>query len=325
MLEFAGGFRQLSQNHRATQRGLAVNQEEQIGVFVAKLWNDYREKVPDARAIEAALRARGEAWREDHVALRCLPGTPATAAVVGAYFESLGYQRQESYRFEDKRLNAFWLKPPCREGARADEPSAKIFISELDVDAFGPSEKKLLKSCIDQVRPGLRPAPLRADDPRAHLDQAVDALRFAREGGVLVCPLSYEAYLQVRSFSEYAAWTLVFGVCVNHFTVSVHLMKRFSDLADLNRFVRFDLGIPLNTMGGEIKGSPVVKLEQSATLAAEVPVRFSDREAAIPYAFIEFARRYTLDPNGDEGLFDSFYQGFVEASADKIFSSTDPR
>lgn len=318
-------FGQLCQNNRAAQRGWALNQAEQVRWFVDKLWSDYREKVPDARAIEAALKASGEAWREDHVALRCLPDTPATAAVVGSFFESLGYQRQESYRFEDKKLNAFWLRPPCGAGARVDEPSPKIFISELDVDSFGAPEQKLLRTCIEKVRPGLRPAPVRADQPGARLDQAVSALCYAGEGGIPVCPLSYETYLQVRSFSEYAAWTLVFGVCVNHFTVSVHLMKRFADLADLNRFIRVDLGIPLNTTGGEIKGSPAVKLEQSSTRAAEVPVRFSDREAAIPYAFIEFARRYTLEPDGDANLFDSYYQGFVEANADKIFSSTDPR
>jgi hypothetical protein len=302
-----------------------VNQEDQVRRFVDELWNDYRAKVPDARAIEDALKTRGEAWREDHIALRCLPDTPATAAVVGAYFEALGYQRQESYRFEDKKLNAFWLKPPCGPTARADAPAPKIFISELDVASFTAAQQKLLRTCIEQVRPILRPAPLTPDQPGAGLEQALRALCFQGDGGVPVCPLSFDTYTQVRSLSEYAAWTLVFGVCVNHFTVSVHLMQHFSELADLNQFIRVELGIPLNTTGGEIKGSRAVKLEQSATLAAEVPVRFADRTALIPYAFIEFARRHLLDERANPDLFMSYYQGFVEGNADKIFSSTDPQ
>ena len=50
-------------------------------------------------------------------------------------------------------------------------------------------------------------------------------------------------------------------------------------------------------------------------MADKMPVAFSDRTVDIPSCFYEFAQRYPL-PNGD------LYQGFVAASADKIFEST---
>ena len=75
-------------------------------------------------------------------------------------------------------------------------------------------------------------------------------------------------------------------------------------------------GFDINEVGGEVKGSPQVYLEQSATMADKVFVKFSDGMQIIPGGFYEFAKRYPME-NGE------LYQGFVEASANKIFESTD--
>ena len=56
-------------------------------------------------------------------------------------------------------------------------------------------------------------------------------------------------------------------------------------------------------------------LEQSSTMADKVVVSFTDGDAEIPSCFYEFARRYPME-NG------KLYTGFVAASADKIFEST---
>ncbi len=50
-------------------------------------------------------------------------------------------------------------------------------------------------------------------------------------------------------------------------------------------------------------------------MADRIEVRFSDQARIIPSCFYEFARRY---PKPDGQL----YSGFVAASADKIFEST---
>ena len=97
--------------------------------------------------------------------------------------------------------------------------------------------------------------------------------------------------------------------------MSVNDLPGFDSVAAVNAALK-RAGYALNDSGGEIKGSPEVLLEQSSTLADRVPVRFSDGEQVIPGCFYEFACRY---PQADGSL----YQGFVEASADKIFESTD--
>ena len=78
-------------------------------------------------------------------------------------------------------------------------------------------------------------------------------------------------------------------------------------------------GFQLNSSGGLIKGTPAEFLEQSSTLAEEVDVKFEEGIYKIPSCYYEFAKRYVLPQT------QKLYTGFVAASADKIFESTDVR
>ena len=57
-------------------------------------------------------------------------------------------------------------------------------------------------------------------------------------------------------------------------------------------------------------------------MAADLNYTFSDKTAVVKYGFVEFAKRYTLENALDDGMYDSYYQGFVVANANKIFEST---
>ena len=74
-------------------------------------------------------------------------------------------------------------------------------------------------------------------------------------------------------------------------------------------------GFKRNTSGGESKGGKEVCLAQSSTMADSSEVAFADATVSIPSCFYEFAQLYKMN-NGE------YYQGFVAASADKIFEST---
>ena len=126
--------------------------------------------------------------------------------------------------------------------------------------------------------------------------------------------IKYPDYLSIVEESEYAAWLLVFGFRVNHFTVNVNLLKNFKDLISLNNYLKSN-GISLNQAGGEIKGNPSEYLEQSSTLANKIKISFIDGDYEIPSCYYEFAKRYPL-PSGE------LFQGFVATSANKIFEST---
>jgi Domain of unknown function (DUF1338) len=257
--------------------------------LLAHLWQDYTDSTPQARRIHALFEARGDTVQNDHVALRSLglPGLGISA--LARPFEAAGWLPREPYRFEDKHLVArYWQHP---------EPGLpKVFISELVVSELSPKAQQLLGELAAQV-----PADFAA---RADLPWAGRPWR-----------LTHATYRQLLAESEYAAWVAAFGFRVNHFTVDVGALTSLTSLAEVNAFVRA-AGFALNTSGGEIKGGPAELLEQSSTLADVCEVTFDDGAVQLPSCYYEFARRYP-QPNGE------LFHGFVPASANRIFESTD--
>jgi hypothetical protein len=256
------------------------------------LWRDYVATTPQAERIHQLLGERGEVVRNDHVALRtyALPGIGIDA--LAKPFEACGWKLQpDRYRFEDKKLVARYWK-------HEDPALPKVFISELCVDELSAAAVQIIEGLVRQLPAGFGE---RADLPWAGRPWNVRRAE-------------YESLLVE---SEYAAWVAAFGFRVNHFTVNVNALTTFPDLPSLNAYV-VDHGFRLNESGGVIKGTVAQCLEQSSTLADLVPVQFADANVRIPSCYYEFARRYPL-PSGE------LFQGFVPASADKIFESTDAR
>src|SRR5262249_18311333 len=93
--------------------------------------------------------------------------------------------------------------------------------------------------------------------------------------------------------SQFAAWVLVNGYDVNHFTASIN-SHGVDSLADIEKTVAAMLkaGIPMKK---EIEGERGTKLRQSSTEAVIVPVAVKDgtRLVEIPwtYAYFEIAER----------------------------------
>lgn len=304
-----------------------MNVVDQCRASVFKeLWSHYYKLVPFAAKIESSFKARGDKWVEDHVAYRTLPGDNTGRHILQEAFELLGYKREDDYHFEEKRLDAFWMSPSDVEGD-SESASAKIFISELILDSFSDEFKAAMTSVTSQVKnspiPRLKDlqAKAKAGDETAQAEFVKDMAALLTKGPDWSTPEKgiYETF---KKESDYAAWTYLFGHQINHFTVSVHLMTSFTDIAEMGGFIEKDLDIPMNQSGGLVKGTEALKLEQIATMAAKVPYKFKEGEEPISYGFVEFAKRYPLEGQKDDGTWKSYYQGFVAANADKIFEST---
>ena len=124
-----------------------------------------------------------------------------------------------------------------------------------------------------------------------------------------------EDYLTLAEHIEYAAWLSTMGLQANHFTVSINHLKTLPTIEDVNSLL-INEGYALNQVGGLVKGTPELFLEQSSTMADKIDYTFADgKKETIPSCFYEFARRHVM-PNGQ--LFDSF----IEGNDAKIFDST---
>ena len=254
------------------------------------LWQDYLAITPSAQKIHALLKAHNEQAElvNDHIALRtfAIPGIKVTD--IAQHFIALGYVQSGEYDFSSKKLNAWHYQHP-------DPNQPKVFISELKVNELSAASQAIIHAMVDAMDM-----------------KVVQQPNFLYSG--THWQVSEADYRTLLSESEYAAWMAAWGFRANHFTVSVNHLRSLTELSEVNALLKAS-GFTLNTAGGEIKGDESVCLAQSSTMADEMPVHFRDNTVALPSCFYEFAQRYPL-ANGE------LYQGFVAASADKIFEST---
>ncbi|NOH54415.1 DUF1338 domain-containing protein [Vibrio coralliilyticus] len=257
-------------------------------VLFQSLWNDYIQRLcPSADKVHHLLQ-ENEPLINDHIALRTFNVAPLGIETLAKPFIDAGYKPCGDYEFESKKLVAKHFEHP-------DPKQPKVFISELKVNECSPELQAIVAKLVEQ---------LDTDKLKGH--------EFLSGGRLW--ELSFADYQLLAKESEYASWLAAHGYGANHFTVSVNQLDAFEEVKGVNDHLR-EAGFTINESGGEVKGSPDVLLEQSSTMADKVPVTFTEGTEMVPGGFYEFAKRYPMS-NGE------LYPGFVAASADKIFEST---
>ncbi|GED42885.1 DUF1338 domain-containing protein [Cobetia marina] len=261
-----------------------------IQQFFSALWDDYVAMTPQAQQIQDAFVADGETIVNDHVAFRTFDRGPITLSALEPHLLALGYTRFAPYDFREKKLRAFGYLPPSPDMPR-------VFLSELKCHELSERAQSIIDGLVSQISPDAATQPS------------------VLWSGRLWSAPTFEQYQRLMEESEYAAWLSIIGLRANHFTISVNALTRHDTLDKVLTRVEA-LGLGINPAGGRIKGSPEVLLEQASTLADRQTFTFAGGELhEIATCYYEFARRY---PDADGKL----YQGFVAASADKIFEST---
>jgi hypothetical protein len=266
---------------------MSTPQSSQVKSLFDNIWQNYLSVTPSAEKVHALLGS-GNDLVNDHVAYRTFNLEKVSLDKLSAQLIKLGYQECGEYHFDSKHLYA-------KHFEHADALLPKVFISELLVEKFSPQAQKIIHALVDSMP-----------------DNATTQENFLYSG--THWKISHSDYQILLKESEYAAWLSAWGYRANHFTVSINHLENFDDIVAVNNAVKAG-GFSLNATGGEVKGDVSVMLEQSSTLADKVAVDFSDTSVEIPSCFYEFAKRYP-QTNGE------IYTGFVAASADKIFEST---
>ncbi|MCE2594611.1 DUF1338 domain-containing protein [Motilimonas cestriensis] len=264
--------------------------ERALTDLLEHLWQQFIAVTPSAVKIHQLL-GQGQPIQNDHIALRTFDLPSVGLEVLARPWLELGYQGQAEYEFTSKKIHAQYFSHP-------DPTAPLIFISELKTAEFSDCAQAIMRDLVAQLDSNLLGTP----------EMLYSGAQWRTQ---------YHCYQALLEESEYAAWLAAWGYRANHFTVNVNELKGFSDLAQVNLTLH-QAGFHLNTAGGEIKGGADVYLAQSSTVADKAEVTFLDETHLIPSCFYEFAQRYEL-PNGE------LYRGFVEASADKIFHSTDSK
>ena len=279
------------------------------------LMKRYMSRVPDVSGIINAMMREGiiqnaSEIENDHIAFRTLGVPNLGVGSLEKIFLYHGYTKRDYYYFKDKKLNAWWYSPPI-----AGLP--RIFISELRVDDLSTVSQAIIHSYTDSV----------LADPIDSLDMRDSkSVDFYLHSSSWTIP-SLDDYESLTCESEYAAWAIYNRYYLNHFTMSVHNLKKgFNTLEEFNKFLERN-GFRLNDAGGKIKKSPDGLLLQSSTVAEMVLAEFANGETKmIPGSYVEFAERKILEPfrsiPENQILPIHRREGFEAANADKIFEST---
>ncbi|MBQ4833453.1 DUF1338 domain-containing protein [Pseudoalteromonas sp. MMG010] len=263
-----------------------------VNTLFENLWENYLTVTPSAEKIHTLLgSSQSNDIINDHIALRTFNIEKVGLEKLAAHFIALGYKECGEYHFKAKKLYA-------KHYEHTDPNQPKVFISELLVEQCSEQLQKIVYDMVENID-----------------ENSITNSDFLYSG--THWQVSSQTYKRLLEESEYAAWMSAWGYRANHFTVNINALSHFENITQVNDALK-NAGFKLNSSGGEIKGSPAVLLEQSSTLADQYPVEFSDTKINIPSCFYEFAIRYP-QANGQ------LYTGFVAASADKIFESTNTR
>lgn len=283
--------------------------------LIDQLWQVYRQRVSFVGQYESLLSDSCATFVNDHIAFRTLAWQrPQTGiASIARLFESLGFQPVDTYQFPDKHLSAIHLAHP-----HPDLP--RLFVSELKSWELSRTSREIIGHSLEKHRPppdveflaGL------SVDESSDLTESLSSHFLERPW-----PAPERSEVEtLNSESQYAAWVLVHGYAVNHFTalVNAHGVESLDSIEKTVEALRAN-GVPMKT---EIEGAPDSKLRQSATEAVVVNVEVSEQgtAATMPwtYAYFELAQRGTVpDPvNGQMVPFD----GFLGAQATHLFEMT---
>jgi hypothetical protein len=305
-----------------------MNKKQVLEQILNRLWQDYKNRVEYANIYANLVEAKKGEVINDHIALRSIkttiPNQDSGIIPFLEIFEAFDYEVKNDYQFPSKKLSAVHLE-------HEDNRLPKIFVSELLVSEFAHDFDEIIKrniaSCVcklnDNVKHQLQNLKNNnfIDDDKVgeFVNHIVDF--FTRPWN----PPQRSDVFEVNKFSQYAAWVLLHGNSVNHFTAYINFQK-VNDWPDIETTLAAlsAEGVPLKD---ELEGEKGSILRQSASEAVTEDCQVRDAEGhliTIPwsYAYYEFAERgFVTNENGENVLF----QGFLGEQATNLFEMTDAK
>lgn len=305
---------------------MKVTAKEITNELLNRLWNNYIKRVSYANKYVDLVLQKGGKVVNDHIALRTLNThtgeQPEGIRAVKHILNCLGYTPVRKYKFPKKRLNAIHFE-------HQDEMFPKIFVSQLEVDLLPAWARDLIHKTVK-------------DTPYLLSNTAIELLLLLKEEEILTVEAAEhliselvqyfrrpwkipfkEDVLKLNDISQYAAWVLLHGNAINHFTAFINFQEvdEWPDLETTCKGLK-EAGIPMKEI---IEGKKGSKLQQSATQAVkeEVDVLGEDGIEKIiwTYAYYELAQRDFVEENGKLKLF----SGFLGEQATHLFDMTKTR
>ncbi|WP_044171801.1 DUF1338 domain-containing protein [Flectobacillus major] len=294
--------------------------------LMSKLWQNYCQRVTYAQQYADMVLAKGGNVVNDHCAFRTfntLTGAQKSGIeAISEVLESLGYEKIAPYSFPSKHLNSFHYQHPTNINF------PKFFVTQLEVSELSETTQELINEAVANA------VDLLAGEPRILLAKLAEQKALAdTQANILVnalvkffarpwSPAKRSTILAVNQESQFAAWTLLHGNAVNHFTAYINHqhVPEWNDIESTMKALE-NAGVPIKPAIEGAKGS---KLRQSSTQAIDEPcpvIEADGSEGSLlwSYAYYELAERnYIQQEDGQSVWFD----GFLGEQATNLFEMT---
>jgi hypothetical protein len=302
-----------------------MTQKEITQQLLTKMWEAYCKRVTYAQAYVDLVQAKGGQAINDHCAFRTfnthVGKQKAGIEAISEVLEALGYQKISPYAFTSKHLNSFHYQHP------SEITFPKFFVTQLEVKNLSEESQALINEALANTPDVLE------GKPRELLAQVKAGNSLTQAEGELLVealfrffqrpwnPVKKSTVLALNPVSQFAAWTLLHGNSVNHFTAYIN-HQNVAEWPDIETTIAglASAGVPMKP---EIEGLAGSKLRQSSTQAIdeECPVLAEDGSMTTlkwSYAYYELAERNYIDQDGEKVWFD----GFLGEQATNLFEMT---
>lgn len=295
--------------------------------IIQELWRIYYHTTPQIQHIDKALRQTGvQTITLDHLAIIDLPGPHTGISVLSEIFTTLGYVPQGRDYLPEKQNDFLWLAEEGSNGTLAEHVLPQVVVADFRLDEMPPEIRAIIAKYSKQASPSpltdikAMASRITNSDEHASAQLTRQVIRYL-SGRDWPLP-AIDEFRTVHAFNELLAWVLIFGRRPNHFTISVHLLSLFDDLAAFHRFIEQEVKLPLNQDEGVIKGGPHTGIAQGSTTGQTEKIMLADGEIEIPTGFVEFVWRFPAPhAPAQPVLWNDYFTGFVARHANRVIQS----
>ncbi|WP_372775127.1 DUF1338 domain-containing protein [Mangrovibacterium sp.] len=303
---------------------MKLSSNEILSRLLDSLWNKYIQRVSYAKTYANLIHSKGGYVMNDHIAFRTFNTVtgkqPHGIGAIWHILDAFGFKPAGTYTFTEKKLHAVHFQHP-------DPKFPKIFVSQLEVPDLPEWARDLINEQVKDTPYHLSETAvldlLEVNEKNELDEKAVSNLvreltaYFSRPWGIP----KQESVERLNEISQYAAWTLLHGNSVNHFTAFINYqeVEEWPDLQTTCAALAA-AGVPMKS---HIEGEKGSKLQQSSTQAVSelVDVIKPDGNPGKmnwTYAYYELAERGYIEENGNKVLF----SGFLGEQATHLFEMT---
>ncbi len=292
--------------------------------IIDQLWRDYCKSNNHVKQIDAVLQTKNIRRPVlDHFAIIDLPGPHTGISELDRIFKAIGYERHGKDYLPEKQNDFAWMAECSSYNTAAHAVLPQVVTADFRLDELPVNIRDIIVKYSRQAQPS----------PASKIEQLAERAAKHDHHATMNLFIAINHYLQgrewplptvkefetVSEFNELIAWVLVFGRRPNHFTYSIHLMPEFSNLASFHDFIVNEVGLPLNTDGGIIKGGKESGIEQGSTAGTPEIVQLADGTIELPMGFVEFVWRFAKKE--EPVWWQDYFTGFVANHANRVIQS----